>query len=119
MNVTRWILPAALVILPVFAQSAKPEFEVASVRPSAQADNTQVKVGLHVDGAQVSVTYLSLKDYIRIAYKIKDYQISGPDWLASEHFDVAGKLPEGAPRDQVPDMLKALLEDRFKLKTHN
>jgi uncharacterized protein (TIGR03435 family) len=75
-------------------------------------------VGVHVDGAQVSITYFSLKDYIRVAYQIKDYQVLGPDWITSERFDIAAKIPAGASRDQVPDMLKALLEERFKMKTH-
>jgi uncharacterized protein (TIGR03435 family) len=78
----------------------------------------QIHIGVQVDGAQIHCTYLSLKDYIRIAYKVKDHQISGPDWLASERFDIAAKLPAGAAREQVPDMLKALLEDRFQVKVH-
>jgi hypothetical protein len=47
-----------------------------------------VKVGLHVDGAQVNFTYLSLKDYLGIAYQLKAHQIVGPDWIASDRFQV-------------------------------
>jgi len=38
--------------------------------------------------------------------------------MASERFDVLAKLPEGASRDQVPEMLQALLAERFKLTVH-
>jgi uncharacterized protein (TIGR03435 family) len=100
-----------------FGQSPRPEFEVASIRPTDQTA-AQVNVGVHVDGAQVSITYFSLKDYIRVAYRVKDYQVIGPDWIASERFDIAAKIPAGANRDQVPEMLQTLLEERFKLKTH-
>jgi uncharacterized protein (TIGR03435 family) len=75
-------------------------------------------VGVHVDGARISCTYLSLKDYISAAYKLKIYQISAPEWIGGERFDITAKLPTGATQDQVPDMLKALLADRFKMTSH-
>lgn len=97
---------------------AKPEFEVASIRPSGPQVPGQLGLGLHIDGAMVRSTYFSLADYLGIAYKLKNYQITGPDWIKSERFDINAKLPEGANRDQVPEMLKALLESRFQLKMH-
>ena len=75
-------------------------------------------MGVHIDGAQVHINYYSLRDYIRRAYGIKNYQISGPDWLPSERFDVDAKLPAGGTPGQVPEMLQALLADRFQLTTH-
>ncbi len=60
----------------------------------------------------------SLRDYIEDAYKVRDYQISGPDWLDRVKFDVNAKFPDGAPRSQLPEMMKSLLEDRFKLAAH-
>jgi uncharacterized protein (TIGR03435 family) len=52
------------------------------------------------------------------AFAVKEHQISGPDWLRNERFDVTAKLPEGATKDQVPAMLQTLLAERFKLTTH-
>jgi uncharacterized protein (TIGR03435 family) len=104
----------------LFAQGApaRPEFEVASIKPSVESPGgTQVHVGIQIDGAQVHCTYLSVKDYIRIAYQVKDYQIVGPDWLASQRFDIHAKLPEGG-RGQFREMLQNLLEDRFQVKMH-
>ena len=100
---------------------ARPEFEVASIKPSASGPavggGQQVHVGVQIDGAQVHCSYLSLKDYIRIAYQVKDFQITGPDWMASERFDIHAKLPAGG-RDQLRPMLQNLLEDRFQIKMH-
>jgi uncharacterized protein (TIGR03435 family) len=31
--------------------------------------------------------------------KVKDYQIEGPDWMASARFGIAAKLPSGAPSE--------------------
>jgi uncharacterized protein (TIGR03435 family) len=121
MKFFRTFVPAALASVAMFGQTpaARPEFEVASVKPApALSTAERVSVGVHVDGAQVHISSLSLRDYIRIAYRVKMYQVSGPEWLASERFDVDAKLPLGAVREQAPDMLRALLEDRFQLKTH-
>lgn len=118
MKVLRF-LPVTLAACAAFAQSASPrlEFEVASIKPSpALTDN--VHIGMRIDGAQLHFTAFSLKDYIRIAYRVKDYQVEGPDWISSERFDIAAKLPAGATREQVNDMLQTLLVDRFKLTFH-
>jgi uncharacterized protein (TIGR03435 family) len=94
------------------------QFEVTSIRPSAPPGPDHMNVGVHVDGARVSCTSLNLKDYISAAYKLKIYQIEGPDYIGSERFDINAKLPAGASESQVPDMLKAMLADRFKMKAH-
>ena len=98
--------------------AGRPEFEVASIKPSAPGAIDQVRVGLHLDGSQVSCTSLTLKEYMAIAYRVKRYQISGPDWIGSDRFDINAKLPAGSSGKQMPEMLQALLEDRFKMKMH-
>ncbi len=109
---------AASAVLLAQTAPARPEFEVASIRPSATVPLAEkVHVGVQIDGAQVHCTYLSLKDYIRIAYQVKEYQITGPEWLASQRFDIHAKLPEGG-RGQFRDMLQNLLADRFAVKMH-
>lgn len=75
-------------------------------------------IGIHLDGARVSVTAFNLKDYIGAAYNLKVHQIQGPDWLGGERFDINAKLPPGAKESDVPEMLKALLADRFKMTAH-
>jgi len=120
MKVIRPLFTAVLASISAFAQSspARPEFEVASIKPSPPPTSGQINAGVHIDGARVSCSQLSLNDYIGIAHKVKRHQIVGPDWLASDRYDIAATLPEGAKREQVPEMLKALLEDRFGMKMH-
>lgn len=101
------------------ATPARQEFEVASIKPSAPPTGAnRVLGGVHIDGSQVNWTFLSLKDYIVSACRVRIYQISGPDWLGSERFDIAAKLPVGSSPKDAAVMLQALLEDRFQLKTH-
>jgi uncharacterized protein (TIGR03435 family) len=57
------------------------------------------------------------------AYDVKSYQVSGPSWmqgagLAGLRFDIVANLPEGATKEQVPQMLQNLLAERFKLAIH-
>ncbi|HEX4135351.1 MAG TPA: TIGR03435 family protein [Bryobacteraceae bacterium] len=103
------------------AQSPKRvEFEVASIRPAGSYNDTggKVSLGLHIDGSQVRFTSLSLRDYMARAYRTKLAMISGPDWTASERYDIQATLPAGSTQAQIPEMLQALLADRFHLKLH-
>ena len=120
----RKLLLAALVSTALWAQNpqqtqaAKLEFEVASVRPAPPLQPQQVvNMGLHLDGSQAHIVSFTLKDYIAMAYRVKAYQVSGPDWL-SDRFDLNAKLPAGSTSDQIPEMLQAFLLDRFQLKFH-
>ena len=119
-----WCLAWAAAVAPA---QTKPTFEVASVKPAAldMAKLTAAvqsgeipRMGPRVDGARAEYIFMALKDLISLAYKVKPYQITGPDWMASQRFDIIAKLPDGASKDDVPMMLQALLEDRFKLALH-
>jgi uncharacterized protein (TIGR03435 family) len=113
------ILLAALSAALSLAQApSELKFEVASVRPSQPAGQDRVDVGLHTDGAQVRINSFPIRDYIARAFRLKVYQITGPDWLSSERFDLSAKLPDGATPDQIPEMLQSLLTDRFQMKFH-
>src|SRR4051812_2398025 len=117
MNVTR-LTAAILVAAASGLTQSKPEFEVASVKPSASQMQNTASVGIHIDGSQVQSIYLTMKDYVRIAYRLRGFQITGPDWVATDHFDVAAKIPAGVKTEQIPEMLQAVLEERFRLKVH-
>ena len=120
MTAPRCVLLPLLSSIAAFGQSpaARPEFEVASVKKSAPAVAGQVNIGVHIDGAMVRYSTLPMRSYIRMAYRVSDYQVLGPDWLATENFDIAAKLPEGATRAQLPEMIQSLLAERFKLVLH-
>jgi uncharacterized protein (TIGR03435 family) len=124
----RLFVTAALPVLltcPVFGQApaqsrTHPEFEVASIRPSASdIDRTQkVSIGVQIDGSQVRFSSLTLREYLARAYSTKAPMISGPDWTGSERFDLSATLPAGSTQAQIPEMLQALLTERFHVKLH-
>lgn len=122
---TYWVPVAALALFAAaaFAQTPAPAFEVATIKPAPPLDPAkiaagQLHIGMKTDAGHVDIGFLSLSDLIRLAYKIKPYQLSGPDWLSSTRWDILAKVPDGASADQVPEMLQTLLEDRFKLAIH-
>src|ERR1035438_6100260 len=108
------------------AAAANLTFDVASVRPSAPLDMAKLQAdmqagkmpnfGMHLDGLRAEYNYMSLKELVVAAYKVKPYQVICPDWMGTQRYDIVARMPEGAKKDDAPAMLKALLEDRFKLQ---
>ena len=107
---------------PVFVSTAlaqgSPAFEVASIHPSPDVPPAAGVAGVHITQQQVRFAYLSLRDYIGIAFKLPVQQISGPEWINSTRFDVAATLPSGTTPENFPEMVEALLRDRFKMQAH-
>ena len=94
-------------------------FEVAAVRPAAPITaEAQRAFGMQVNGAQVDIAMMSLADLIRQAYRLKTFQLSGPEWMSGQRYDIHAKLPSGSNPAQAPEMLQTLLVDRFKLTFH-
>lgn len=98
-------------------QSAdKPSFEVASIRATDPNPSNPMWIGMSADGATVKYTNITLRDCIRGAYRARDFQIVGPDWMTKARFEIDAKLPAGASMDQIPEMLQTLLAERFRLE---
>ena len=117
MAINRFTLCCLVLLSSVVLAQVSPQFEVASIRPSAEQTN-QITVGVSINGSQIRISYWTLKDYLAMAYAVKPDQISGPEWLSQARFDIAAKLPDGASDAQVDQMLQSLLADRFQMKIH-
>jgi uncharacterized protein (TIGR03435 family) len=94
---------------------APPAFEVASVKPNPSGDHHSSS---HTNNGSVVMRNVSLKQVVEMAYDVKDYALSAPDWLDTERFDISAKPPSGTPQNQFEPMLQTLLADRFKLAVH-
>jgi uncharacterized protein (TIGR03435 family) len=114
-HITRCAVLALLACTAVRAQSPRLEFEVASIHPSSTATSNG---GVRMDGAQVHYAGFPFREYVARAYRVRVSQVIGPDWMSSERFDLDAKLPDGSTPAQLPDMLQALLIERFALKQH-
>ena len=111
----------------LFAQEtpAKLEFEVAAIKLSpplssiaAQAASGKIDLGIRIDASQFHMKFMSLTNLMAMAYKVKAYQIEGPDWMKTTLWEIHAKLPEGSNKDQINEMVQSLLAERFKLTFH-
>ncbi len=105
---------ATLCALRAWAQT--PAFDVVSIKPNLSGSNSDSSKS-H-DGVFTG-TNLSLKWLITFSYKLRDYQVAGPDWLDKARFDIAAKPPAG--KDLGPQlnlMIQSMLAERFKLAAH-
>ena len=115
-------------LIMTYTAQGQETFEVATVKLAAPLDMAKIaaamqagqapKLGPHLEGGRAQYTYMALRELIALAYNLKPYQVSGPDWLATTRFDINAKMPEGAPKDDAPAMLQTLLKERFKLTAH-
>jgi len=132
----RYTVCAALVLICISlgAQTppARPQFEVASVRPTDETRNPRLfritrefgrnerRPGeIPMTGTdRVRLQNCALLDLIAAAYSVRATQVSGPAWLSDQVFDIEATVPDGTPKKELNAMLQSLLEERFGLKVH-
>jgi uncharacterized protein (TIGR03435 family) len=95
----------------------RPTFELASIRRNMDSDpGGNVRID---PGNRLFVTNISLAGLIRQAYGTQRWEmVPGgdlPSWMQTERWDIQAKGAPDATREQVNDMFRNLLADRFKL----
>ena len=113
------------VAAPLRAQAPEPlpKFEVVSVKPSKGPTGERGQPGGRYTATRTVKFFIA--DAFFFATPLAGSRvIGGPDWIDSELFEIDGKAttpwqrsPDGPPRE-VFLMIRSVLEDRFKLKTH-
>jgi uncharacterized protein (TIGR03435 family) len=112
---------------------ASPVFDVASVKPSVPGSVAGGRRGgpggagcpqsFNMDRGRVDIRCANVANLIAYAYRLPSRvtRPTGPDWIAGPQapkFDIQATFPPGLSESQVPEMLQALLADRFKLTVH-
>lgn len=89
-------------------------FEVATVKENpAPAGPPEMAINPSGEFTAVNVTLLQL---ILVAYDVRAYQIvGGPEWMASQFFDIAAEAPDDFEMEDTKAMMRRLLEKRFGL----
>jgi uncharacterized protein (TIGR03435 family) len=99
----------------VQAAPARVEFDAASVKPSASA---RLRGTMLRDG-KLTTTGITLKTLMALAYSVRESEISGgPNWVGSEKYDINAKAAGPTNTTDLKLMVRALIEDRFQLRTH-
>ena len=107
---------ALLTACPLCAQS----FEAASVKPAPTTTGRFSMSGGPgtADPGRITYSNVPLRMVLLTAYDVRNYQLTGPDWLDTLRFDIAARIPAGATREQFQAMLRNLLEARFRMTLH-
>ena len=107
------ILMAAM----TFAQSSPvSSFEVASVRMNTDARNPDQ----HIEASPETLTMrnVTATAIVQWAYSISSWQISHPDWMDSQRYDVIAKANNPVTDQEMRRMLQTLLRERFSFTEH-
>jgi bla regulator protein BlaR1 len=96
-------------------------FEVASVKPNRdgilKGDRTR-----DIEPGKITYMNATLSQLIELAYGLKHYQVSGPDWIvnpaSTDRYDVIATAGSPVPAAEIKRMLGPLLAERFHLAFH-
>jgi uncharacterized protein (TIGR03435 family) len=95
--------------------AAPPAFDVATVKQNQSG--TGRSHSSTNDGELIRTNY-TLYDCVKDAYQLNYYNLTGPEWLKSERYDIVAKAPSPRERDRLMPMFQTLLAERFKLRVH-
>jgi uncharacterized protein (TIGR03435 family) len=111
---TTWELPPPPTAPKPLPEGTKPEFEVATIKPTGVSPGP----GLNVTATELRARSISLADLLTFTFELHRTQVSGlPGWAETEGYEIVAKLPQGGdPSDtQIRTMLKNLMQSRFGL----
>jgi uncharacterized protein (TIGR03435 family) len=94
-------------------------FDVASVRPSQHAVGPDYNNQIAYTSTGITARNATLKRLIAEAYQLQLNQVSGPDWLDRNEYEIEAKAGVNVTRQQSELMLRNLLAERFSLKEHD
>ncbi len=116
---TAWTIPEPQPPPKMMDPNAKPEFEVATIKPS---DPNRPGWGIQVNRSGMLHTLnTNMSDLMKFAFDVHPKQVVGaPAWFDSDKFDIEAKPDTpGIPSvNQMKLMMQKLLTDRFSLTFH-
>ncbi len=101
------------------APASAPAFDVASVKPSQHIVGPDYNNQLTYSPDGLTARNVTLKRLIAEAYGLQLSQVSGPNWLDQNEYDIGAKAGGVGTREQMAPMLRSLLARRFNLVEHN
>src|SRR5262245_27560572 len=96
------------------------QFAVGSVKPSqlvTAGDSYPESIDI-AQGGRLTMKNVRLSSCLKWAYGVQDSQVSGPDWISVDRFDIVALPAQLSTEDNLRLMLRSLLADRFKLAFH-
>lgn len=103
------------------AQSApgNPTPEPATPASFAPVDAVAWRMVFNHGDSELNIIGFSGRDLIRFAYQVPDARVlGGPTWIDDETFRLAVPLAQAPAADELPGIVRDVLESRFNLRTH-
>ncbi len=111
------------------AQHVDQVFEVVSIKPANNVRlNRTIASIFQLQPGRVWAPGITAQSLISIAFpigtarRLPERIVGGPDWLATAQFEFIATTHPDAPQatvnERLPQLVRAALEDRFKLKGH-
>jgi len=109
----------AVSVSTILGQSG-PVFEVASVKRVTSGPNPgDIPRNMDSNPGHFAMHNVPLRYAIEWAYNLKDFEISGPEWIkGEERYDIVAKAEQPVSADKIRAMVQALIIDRFQMKSH-
>src|SRR5688572_9425466 len=116
-------LTVAAVLALATGSAQTPAFEVVSVKPAVPPSPGPgpIRIGVSVTPGRWDASNVTLLNVIRNGYPelaTEAQFVGGPDWIRSTRFDIAATTAGDPPRDQIRQMVRTLLAQRFGVKAH-
>jgi uncharacterized protein (TIGR03435 family) len=112
--------PVISVLLVASGSAVAQSFEVASVKPVQLMDLRDRYKPLEGGPGSKTPTrisgHMTMMNMVTHAYGLKERQVSGPQWMEMEFFEIAATLPSGTTKEQERVMWQNLLAERFHLQ---
>ena len=106
------------------AQTPKPAFDAASVKPATPLGPMRMRSDRKggpgtSDPGRYACTNCPISWVFAEAFNnIQPFEYVGPEWMTAVRFDFDAKVPPGTTKQAFAVMLQNLLADRFKLAVH-
>jgi uncharacterized protein (TIGR03435 family) len=112
--------PLLLLALAAAALAQKPEFEVASIKPT-EPNYQGIRIIRPMPGNQSYMAKgMPLRAMMTVAYTVTDRQIAGgPEWIGNDLWDLNAKANRACTTDEIHALLAKLREERFKMKVRH
>jgi uncharacterized protein (TIGR03435 family) len=110
-----------LAVLLLTAQAAA-SFDVVSIKPADEKASTPIRGttlrGNRWIGTRVTVLEMIQESRRSEGFDMPDRVIGGSSWLHEDQFDIVATSASTPTRAQLEAMIRAMLADRFHLKSH-
>jgi uncharacterized protein (TIGR03435 family) len=103
--------------------TAAQQFVVATIKPGQPPTDPRLgesRTDGGGPGGQFRMVNIPLKQWVEMGLSVPDYALKAPSWIDASRFDLEARMPNYKPGDRnaLPEMMKALLVERFGLKWH-